>query len=98
MALRYGGPAALAARCPPVATGHVGGGRGLVEEHQTVQVEGIVVREPVLPGGLQVGPLLIGRVLCPLLQVMPCRAKKRDRPLVLVSTPRSAKAARSSCR
>lgn len=96
--LQHGNPAALAAQRPSVATDHVRRGSSLVEEHRTVGVEGVLAREPVLLCGLHVRPLLLDRVERPLLRVMRWRAKKRDNPLVLVVTPRLARAAHNSCR
>jgi len=68
--LRHGGPAALAARRPSVAAGHVGGG-GLVEEHQPIRVEDVLVREPVLPGGLHVRSILLSGVQVPFRRLAP---------------------------
>lgn len=56
------------------------------------------VLEPSLAGCPYVLARLLGGVDCPFLRVMPRRAKKRDRLLVLVCRPRSAKASRSSRR
>ena len=91
-------PAALAPRSPTVAACHVGGRGSLVEDDQPVGVEGVLVLEPRLAGCPYVLARLLGGVDRPFLRVMPCRAKKRDRLLVLVCRPRSAKASRSSRR
>ena len=98
MPVRDGEAAALAPRGPTVAARHVGGCGGLVEEDQSVGIEGVLVREPRLTGRPYVLARLLGGVDRPFLRVMPCRAKKRDRLLVLVCTPCSAKASRSSRR
>lgn len=91
-------PAALASRSPTVAACHVGGRGSLVEENQPVGIEGVLVLEPSLAGCPYVLARLLGGGDRPFLRVMPRRAKKRDRLLVLVCRPRSAKASRSSRR
>ena len=91
-------PAALAPRSPTVAACHVDGRGGLVEEDQPVGIEGVRILEPSVAGRPYVLARLLGSVDRPFLRVMPCRAKKRDRLLVLVCRPRSAKASRSSRR
>ena len=98
MPLRDGEAAALAPQGPTVAARHVGGRGGLVEEDQPVGIEGVLVLEPRLASGPYVFARLLGGVDRPFLRVMPCRAKKRDKLLVLVCTPRSARASRNSCR
>ena len=98
MPVRDGEPATLAPPSPTVAARHVGGRGRLVEEDQPVGIEGVLVLEPRLASGPYVLALLLSRMDRPFLWVMPCRAKKRDKLLVLVCTPRSAKASRSSCR
>ena len=98
MAVRDSQPAALASRSPTVAACHVGGRGSLVEEDQPVGIEGVLVLEPSLAGCPYVLARLLGGVDRPFLRVMPRRAKKRDRLLVLVCRPRSAKASRSSRR
>lgn len=78
VALRHEEPAPLTARGASVTAGHVGGGRGLVEEDQRVRVEVGQGLEPGLAGLPYVGPLLLSRIESPFLRVMPWRAKKRD--------------------
>ena len=48
MAVRDRGAQALASRRPPVASGHVGGRPGLVDEHKALRVEVELVFEPSL--------------------------------------------------
>ncbi len=91
-------PAALAPRSPTVAACHVDGRGCLVEEDQPVGIEGVLVLEPSLAGRPYVLARLLGGVDRPFLRVMPCRAKKRDRLLVLVCTPCWARASRNSSR
>ena len=98
MPVRDGEATALAPRGPTIAARHVGGRCRLVEEDQPVGIEGVLVLEPRLASGPYVLARLLGGVERPVLRVMPCRAKKRDRLLVLVCTPRSGKASRNSCR
>ncbi|KNY19411.1 hypothetical protein AKJ13_27900 [Methylobacterium sp. ARG-1] len=94
MPLRHEHTAAFAAARASVAASHVGGGRGLVEEHQRVGVEIGHGLEPGLALGFHIRAHLLSRVDSPLLRLMPWRARKRDRPLVLVVTPRAARASR----
>lgn len=60
--------------------------------------ETVLHREPRLTRRLHFGPLLLSRVQRPFLRVIPWRAKKRDRPLVLVCTHCSARASRNARR
>lgn len=98
MPLRPEQPAALAAGRASVAASHVGGGSGLVEEHQRVGVEIGHGVEPSLAISPYVRTLLLSRVDSPFLRLMPWRAKKRDSPLVLVVTLRAARTSRNSRR
>ena len=98
MPLRDGEAAALAPRGPTVSARHVGGRGGLVEEDQCVGIEVGLGRKPRLARRLHVRPLLLGGVDRPFLRVMRWRRKNRHNPLVLVATPRSARASRSSRR
>ena len=59
MAVRHADPQTLAARSPSVAAGHVGGGPGLVDEHQALGVETELVLEPSLPAAQDVGTVLL---------------------------------------
>jgi len=98
VALGHRDPAALAARCPTVTAGHVGGRCGFVEEDEAIRVEVGLSLEPRLARFPHVLLLLLGGVRGPFLRVMPWRAKKRDGLLVLVWTPCSASRSRNSCR
>ena len=89
MPVRHGDPAALAARSTTIAACHLGRSGRLVEEDQAIRIEIGLTLEPVFARGLHIRPLLLGRVDSPFLRVMRCRAKKRDRLLVLARTPRS---------
>ena len=91
-------PAALAAWRPTVAPRHVGGSGRLVQEHEPVRIELGLRLKPSFAGGPYVRALLLSCVRRPFFQVIPCRWKKRDSPLVLVCTPCSAKRSRSSRR
>ncbi len=96
MALRYRDATALAARGAGVAAHHVGGCGGLVDEDQTLGIEVGLAFEPGQSRRLHVRPVLLGGVKRPFLRVIPWRAKNRDRPLVLVCTPRSPSRSRNS--
>lgn len=82
-------PAALAAQSPAIAADHAGVGRRLVQEHETVRIELGLRLEPSLTRRSYVLALLLSCVQSPFLRVIRCRAKKRDRELVLTATPRS---------
>ena len=86
---RRGDPAALAARCPAVASNHAGVGRRLVQEHETIRIKRGLRLKPSFTRGSYVFSLLLSCVQRPFLRVIRWRAKKRDRLLVLTATPRS---------
>lgn len=62
MALRNEEPAPLTAGRASVTAGHVGGGRGLVEEDERVRIEVWRGLEPGFAGLPYVGLLLLSRV------------------------------------
>jgi hypothetical protein len=80
-------PAACPARGPAVATDHAGAGRRLVQEHQPLGIEVRLSLKPSLARSSYVFSLLLSCVQRPFLRVIRCRAKKRDRLLVLIATP-----------
>ena len=98
MAVRNCDTAALPARRPPVAPHHVGGGCGLVQEHDAVRIEVELALEPPLARLHHVWAVLLSRVERPFLRLMPWRLKKRDSPLKLTVAPCSCKVARTSRR
>ncbi len=71
MALRHEEPAPLTAGGASVTAGHVGGGRGLVEEDERVRIEVWQGLEPGLAGLPYVGPLLLSRVESPFMDGPP---------------------------
>ena len=85
--VRDSDPTALAARGAPIAASHSRGRGGLVQEDEPVWVEVRLSVKPALTRLSYILSLLLSCVGCPFFRVMPCRAKKRDRLLVLVSTP-----------
>jgi hypothetical protein len=90
--------AALAAWGSAVAAGHLCVGRGLIEKDEPVRVEVGLGLEPCLACGSYVLAFLLSGVERPFLPVIRWRWKKRDRPLVLVCTPGSARRSRHSRR
>ncbi len=88
MPVRDSEAAARAARGSTVAARHVGGRSRLVEEDQPVGTRASWFSNHASRAGPYVFARLLGRVDRPFLRVMPCRAKKRDRLLVLVCRPR----------
>ena len=95
---RYGDAASLPTRRSPVAPLHVGGGRGLINEHNVVGIKIELALEPSLACLAHVRTVLLGRVKRPFLRVMPRRRKKRDRPLRLTAAPCSCNVSRTSRR
>ncbi len=87
MPVRDSNPAALPARRAPIAASHGRGRGGLVQEDEPVRVEVGLSVKPALTRLSYVLSLLLGCVRCPIFRVMPCRAKKRDRLLVLDLMP-----------
>ena len=80
-ALRHAHPAALATRSAPVTASHGGGGRGLVDEHQTVRIKVELALKPRLARGSHIRPVLLGRVARAFFREMAWRLKKRERLL-----------------
>ena len=87
MTSRRGDAAALTAWRPAVAASHAGGGSGLVQEHEAIWIEIELTCKPGLAGRSYVLSLLLSCVHRPFFRVIRCRAKKRDRLLVLTATP-----------
>jgi hypothetical protein len=81
-----------------MAAGHLGGGPGLVEEHQPGRVEIELLLEPVLAALQDVGAALFVRVRRLFLSVILRRSKNRQIDVLLTTTPRSASAASISAR
>src|SRR5215217_2848442 len=88
----------LTAPRPSVAPGHVGGGPGLVDEHQPRRVEIQLALEPRLAPPADVGAVLLGRVRRLVLREILCRRQKRQSALTLTWAPFSAKRAFNSGR
>ena len=62
MAVRDGGPAALAAPGAAPPAGHLGRGAGLVDEDELLGIETGLGVEPELAAGNDIRPLLLGGV------------------------------------
>ena len=80
-------PAARAARSPAIAADHAGGRCRLVQEHEALGIQFGLARKPSFTRRSYVVSLLLSCVQRPSLRVIRCRAKKRDRELVLTATP-----------
>ena len=80
MAVRDGGAQALSPRGATARAGHVGGGPGLVNEHQMGRVKIELFLEPGLATRQDVRPVLLGRVGALFFTVIPCRSKNRHSP------------------
>ena len=91
MAVRDGGPEPLAFWRSAAEPGHVGRGPGLVDEDEPFGIEVELSFEPGFPSLQDVGPVLLGRVGTLFLNVRPRVSKKRQRVVVPVETPRSAR-------
>lgn len=89
MAVRHGGPAALAARRPAVESRELGGGADLVDEDQPLGIEVELAFEPGLARRLDVAALLLSRVRGVFLSVMRRRWKKRQMVVIPSRSPRS---------
>lgn len=63
MPVRDAHPQPLAARRAAMAARHLGGGPGLVDEHQPLGVEVRLALEPGLPAAQEVGTVLLGCAL-----------------------------------
>ena len=77
MAMRHAHPQPLAARATAVATGHVGAGPTLVDEHQPVGFEVDLTLEPGPAPAQHIGAVLLGGMRGLFLRVSRRRAKKR---------------------
>ena len=64
MAVRYWGPASLAARRTTAQPGHLGRGAGLVDENQALGLQVGLKLEPGIPPLEDVRPLLLACVRC----------------------------------
>ena len=62
MTMGRAAPQSLAARRPAMAAGHLGGGRGLIDEHQPIGIEVELAVEPGLTAVQDVGAALLVRV------------------------------------
>lgn len=87
MAVRHAGAEPLAATAATVVARHVGGGPGLVDEHQALGVEIELALEPRLAPLYDVGPALLARMGGLFLRVIRWRAKNRHSVVMLVLTP-----------
>lgn len=80
-------PAARAAWSPAVLSSHAGDGCRFVQEHETIQIQRGLAHKPGFTRRSYVVSVLLQCVQRPFLRVIRCRAKKRDRELVLTATP-----------
>jgi len=96
--MRHANPQPPTPERPSVTPGHVGGGPGLIDEHQPRGVEVELALEPRLAPLADVGPVLLGRVRRLFLRVILCRRQKRQSALTLTKAPCSAKRAFNSGR
>ena len=72
-----------------IAADHAGGGCRLAEEHETIRIEVVLALKPSFTRRSYVFSILLSCVQRPFLRVIRCRAKKRDRLLVLTAIPRA---------
>ena len=77
MPVRHAGPQSFAAWCSAIATRHVRGCPGLIDEDELLGIEIELTVEPFLAPLQDVGAILLGRVRCLLLRVIPRRTKNR---------------------
>jgi hypothetical protein len=77
VAMRKTHAQALAFGAATMAAGHVGGGPGLVDEHEAFRVQIDLAIEPVVPLLQDVGAVLLDCMSSLFLRVMPRRTKKR---------------------
>ena len=84
---RRGDAAALAAWSPAIAAHHAGVGRRLIQEHETIRIKLGLTGKPSFTRRFYVLARLLSCVQRPFFRVIRCRAKKRDRLLVLIATP-----------
>src|SRR5215212_8855834 len=98
MTVGHAGSQALATQRPSVTPGHVGGGPGLVHEHEALGIEVELTLEPCLSSPQHIGPVLLGGVRRLFLRVIRWRRQKRQSAVTLTWAPCSAKRAFSSGR
>ena len=77
MPVRHVGPQSFAARRPAIATRHVRRCPDLIDEDELPGIEIELAVEPFLAPLQDVGAILLGRVCCLFLRVIPRRAKNR---------------------
>ena len=78
MTVRHGRSAALATRCTPAQTRHLGGRTGLIDEHQPVGIEIELAIEPEPSGDQDVRALLFRSMRGLFLNVMARFVKKHQ--------------------
>lgn len=81
-----------------MATRHLGGGAGLIDEDQALGIEFELPVEPGLATCQNIRPILLVRVRCLFLSVMSRRSKKRHSDEELTWIPFSANALHNSAR
>ena len=87
MAVRDGGPKALAAGSPPVQARHLGGGARLVDEDQAFGVQVELTLEPGAATPQDVGTVLLRRMPGLFLSVIFRRTKNRHSVEMATATP-----------
>ncbi len=76
MAMRHGGTASLTARRTATQAGHFGGSPGFINEDEPPGIKIELPLEPGLAGGPHIVALLLTRMRCLFLNVMPRLSKK----------------------
>ncbi len=77
MPVRHAGPQSFTAGRSAIATRHVRRCPGLIDEDELLGIEIELAIEPFLAPLQDVGAILLGRVRCLFLRVIPRRAKNR---------------------
>src|SRR3954468_12687039 len=96
--MRHASPQPPPARGPPVASGHVGGSPGLIDEDQPFGSEIELALEPGLAPLANIQPVLLGGMRRLFLRVIWWRRQKRQSALTLTCATCSAKCAFNSGR
>lgn len=76
MAMRHGGATSFSARRPTTEAGHFGGSPGFINKDKPPGVEIELPLEPHFAGGPHIVALLLARMCCLFLNVMPRLSKK----------------------
>src|SRR3954462_13969522 len=96
--MRHASPQTSPPQRPSVASGHVGGSPGLVDEDQPFGIEIELALKPGLAPLADIRPVLLGGMRGLFLRVIVCRRQKRQSALTLTWAPCWAKRAFNSGR